>query len=116
MQDNIIELTSEDGKKVKCQILFTYHSEEFNKDYVYVVLEETQEVSAYSYTETTESNGRLEEVTNEEEWKELEAVFNDYVEKVYNNPEAQNGCGGCSGSCSSCSGECDCDGDCDCEK
>ena len=32
--DKTMTVFDEDGKEVECEILFTYHSDEFNKDYV----------------------------------------------------------------------------------
>ena len=34
MDDKTLVLTMEDGKEVTCDILFTYHSDQFEKDYV----------------------------------------------------------------------------------
>ncbi len=117
MDDSTIVLTSDQGEQIECQILMTYHSDEFNRNYVFVVIAKTQEVSAYAYTEMTDSQGKLEEITDEKEWQELENVFNDYMEKMYAQDDVRQchgGCQGCSGNCDS--DDCDCDGDCDCNK
>ncbi len=111
MTDRTIVITTEDGKEYTCDILFTYHSEEFNKDYVLFIPRGEKQVSAAVYEEKTATEGQFSPVETEEEWQMLEGLLDDY----YNNQEADEG--GCSGHCSSCSGcgseDCDCDGSCE---
>lgn len=104
MEDRTLTITTEDGKEITCEILFTYHSDEFNKSYVIFQPKGIDEVSAASYIENGDGSGQLEKIENEEEWDMLEELLNDY----YNNQDAQ---GGCSGNCEGCGGE-GCDGDC----
>ncbi len=74
-EDAKITLIYEDGEK-DYEILFTYHSDTFNKDYVFIIdpedeNEEQEEVLVFSYNEKTKT---LTE-TSDEEFKELEEVF-----------------------------------------
>ena len=114
MNDRQLTIVTDDGQEIICNILFTYHSDEFNKDYVVFVKADTNECSAASYTPLEDGQGKLDVIENEEEWKMLESVLDDWVSK---NQEMSE-CGGCNGSCqgcgSSCGEECDCDGDCNC--
>lgn len=107
MEDRTLVLTMEDGKEVTCDILFTYHSDEFNKDYVVFQPRGENQLSAACYIEENGGNGRLEAVNSEEEWQMLEALVDDYYGQQS---------GGCGGECSGCSGcgteDCDCDGNC----
>ena len=103
MQDRTLTLIQEDGKEIVCDILFTYHHEEFNKDYVVFQVRGHGEVSAAIYHPTDGGNGSLERIETDEEWEMLEDLLDDYS----NSQE----CGGSCGSCGSCYGSCDsCDG------
>lgn len=104
MTDRTIVITTEDGKELTCDILFTYHSEEFNKDYVLFVPRGENQVSAAVYVEKTTTQGEFLPVETDEEWDMLEALLDDY----YHSDEQ-----GCSGHCASCGGcgseDCNCD-------
>ena len=93
MKERNLTLVLDDGKELLCDILFTTHSEEFNKDYVVFKVQETNEITAACYTESTATSGDLSKVETEEEWNFLEDVLDDYFEK-------QN----CDGDCSGCAG------------
>lgn len=111
MQDRTIVLYNEDGSEIVCEIIFTYFSEEFNKNYVVFQVKETGEVSAATYDEKDENNGVLGRVETDEEWEMLEELLADYCEQLENN-----NCGGNCGGCPGCgSDDCDCECDCDCE-
>lgn len=110
MVDRTLILVQDDGEKVYCDILFTYHYEKNNKDYVIFKVRNTNEVSAATYDPNDGQEGRLGRVETEEEWSMLEALLNDYVSQL---PDDEEGCGGCCSSCGgSCGDSCDCDGDC----
>ena len=34
MDDRKITLVDEEGRKIECEIIFTYHSDDLNKDYI----------------------------------------------------------------------------------
>lgn len=76
--NNILFVTTEDGRQLTFRVLFTYHSENFEKDYV-VFYEEKDEdnLIVYSY----DDNSTLHEVEDEEEYKELEEVLQAYDEE-----------------------------------
>ena len=103
MQDRTLTLIEDDGTEILCDILFTYHWEKLNKDYVVFQVRATGEISAASYTSTDETTGSLDRIENEEEWTMLEELLNDYAE------ENQNACQGCASGCGSCSGCSGCD-------
>lgn len=95
MEDRTLTITTDSGEEILCEILFTTHSEEFNKDYVVFVEKGTNTASAAIYNANDKGEGKLTQITSEEEWTMLEEMLDDY----YNNQE--NGCGD---SCESCSG------------
>lgn len=114
MVDRTLTLFKEDGTEVVCDILFTYHYEKTNKDYVVFQVRGTSEVSAATYNPNDGQEGRLGRVETEDEWLMLEDLLNDYASNL---PDDEEGCGGNCASCgSNCGGDCDCDGDCDCNK
>ncbi|MDE6656353.1 MAG: DUF1292 domain-containing protein, partial [Anaeroplasmataceae bacterium] len=100
MEDRTLVLTMEDGKQVTCDILFTYHSEEFNKDYVIFQPRGEQQLSAASYEEEGDGNGALHGIETDEEWAMLEELVNDYY-----GEQSAEGCGGNCGGCSGCGTE-----------
>ncbi len=112
--DQQLTVIDESGNEVLCQILFTFESEEFNKNYVlFYPIENEQEdddnvtVMAASYKEGADGVGELEEVTTEEEWALIEDVLNQFEESM------EEEC-----SCEDCSGDegCECEHHCDCHK
>lgn len=78
MDNKYLYVTTDDGRELKFKILFTYHSENFDKDYVTFYDEKDEEnVLVYSYDE--ENN--LYEIEDEEEFKELDEVLQAFEEE-----------------------------------
>jgi uncharacterized protein YrzB (UPF0473 family) len=78
--DKTMTIFDEDGKEVECEILFTYHSDEFNKDYVLFYKKgdyenEEIEINAAIYTEN-----ELFDIETDEEWAMIEEVLADFQE------------------------------------
>lgn len=103
MEKQYITLINEDGSETLAEVLFTYYSEEFKKNYVVFLPEDNDGVAAASYVENG-SEGSLEQITTEEEWELIERLLDEYVSQL---EESFEGCG-----CE----ECDCDGECDGEE
>ena len=107
MEKQYITLIGEDGSEKKAEVLFTYYSEEFNKNYVVFMPEDEQNsVAAASFVENG-NQGSLEQITTDEEWELIEDLLEQYVAQL----EATEGCA-CG--CEDC--DCDCDGECDGEE
>lgn len=107
MEDRTITLIDNEGKEILCDILFTYHYDKLDRNYVVFMDRNSKKVSACQYVESTETTGKLSPVETDEEWTMLEELLNDYVGQM----EAQ----GCGGSCSGCSGcESGCEGEDEC--
>lgn len=98
MQDRTLTLIQDDGKEILCDILFTYHSEEFNKDYVVFQVRGEASASAAIYHPEDNGKGSLERIESDEEWEMLEELLNDYASNMEDS--CSSGCSGCSG-CSS---------------
>ncbi len=110
--ERLLTIVTDDGKEVLCEILFTHHSDETNKDYVVFVQKGTNEASAAVYVPTADGNGELKQIETEKEWTMLEELLADYADKMEEHDHDGCGCG-----CDHCDSECDCEGeeDCDCE-
>lgn len=107
MEKNYITLVKGDGTEIKAEVVFTFNSPEFNKNYVVLIPEEFGGFTAASY-EDGENGGSLAPIETEEEWNLVREMLNEFMS------QAHSGCGGCGGTCGGCDGECDgeCDGDC----
>lgn len=98
-KENQIIFVDESGKEVACEVLFTYESPEYKKNYVFFVDPSTEdedgkvEVGVASYTEKDGGVGELFPVEDDAEWDMLAEVFEAYASEE----------------------ECDCNCDCDCE-
>ena len=85
LKDNQLIFVKENNEEVVCDILFTYHSENFNKDYVFFIPLEnvnddgTNDVACASYIEKDNAIGELNAVESDEEWEELSEVFNSFL-------------------------------------
>lgn len=101
--DRTITLIRDDGTEIVADILFTYNSEEFNKNYVVFQVRTSGEISAASYTEKDGNNGELNKIETEEEWELLENLLNDYANQNEDGEACGGSCQGCAHA-SSCSG------------
>jgi uncharacterized protein YrzB (UPF0473 family) len=99
--DKTLTIKTEDGKEILCDILFTYHSPEFNKDYIVFTSKADGITSAAIYNSKGNGEGELVEIKSEEEWKMLEELLEDYSNK---KEECDNDCSSCSQceGCASC--------------
>jgi uncharacterized protein YrzB (UPF0473 family) len=102
MEDNTLYIKTDDGKEIKCTILFTHHSDEYNKDYV-VFVDDKNICSAAIYNPKDNGNGELLEIKTEEEWNMLEKLLNTYNSEN----EAKNEV--CDSNCDNCSKKGNCD-------
>ena len=78
---NVMTVIDENGQEKEMEILFTYHSEEFGKDYVvFFTDEEEEDLSAAVYVEKDENGGELTEISSDAEWEMLDKVLEEYLE------------------------------------
>ena len=76
--NNVLFVNTKDGKRLTFRVLFTHHSDTFNKDYVVFYNEDNEnDLLLFSYDE----NITLYQVENSEEIKELEAVLHKFDEE-----------------------------------
>lgn len=78
INDDEIIISDESGLEKVMKILFTYENEERNKNYVFAYEEGNEDdVMAFIYNEEKKS---LEEIEDDEEYGEVEEVFNAFLE------------------------------------
>lgn len=83
MNEKEIIIVDEDGVEVRYEILFTYENEDRGCQYVlYYDPNDPEQIYAAKYND----NHELFEVEDEEEWDEIQEVFNTFVE----DPMIQN--------------------------
>lgn len=76
--NNELFVTTNDGRQLTFKVLFTYHSEDFEKDYVFFYEENDEDnIIVYSY----DDSNTLHEIEDEEEFKELDEVLQAYDEE-----------------------------------
>ena len=85
-EKNTFTVIGEDGKKIVCNVLFTFDSDETKKSYVVYTdntKDETGNIKVYasSYDPTGEDLS-LKPLTNEKEWKVIESILSSISEKV----------------------------------
>ena len=71
-------MTTNDGEQFVFKVLFTYHSENFNKDYaVFYNEKDENHLVAYSFDE----NNTLSTITTQEECEELDKALRKFDEE-----------------------------------
>ena len=84
IKDDEIIISDENNNERKMKILFTYENEERKHSYVFLYDDENDEdVIPFIYDE---ENKTLEEIEDDEEYNEVEEVFNAFIdEKLIEN-------------------------------
>ena len=90
-KNGVFEITNEKGETLKCEVLFTFDSDETKKSYI-VYTDNTfddegnQKVYANTYDPTGKSS-ELNPITEEKEWQIIENILSSLQEKMENNNE-----------------------------
>ncbi len=77
MEEEKIVFVDENGSEFELQILFTYHSENFNKNYVVFFSQDNDELLAGVIDE----NGNVSDVETDEEYDEIDKQIDSYYEE-----------------------------------
>ena len=86
IDDKQMTVTDDEGNVHLLEILFTYEHEERGKKYVFFYEKESpEEVIAMEYND----DGELFEIESDEEYEEVEEVFNAFMEEQ-DNAEAED--------------------------
>ena len=76
--NNILFITKQDGTRLTFNVLFTYHSDKFNKDYAaFYNVDDENHLIAYSYDE----NITFSAIQTQEEYEELNEQLQKYDEE-----------------------------------
>ncbi len=92
-QDNTFTIVNDEGKEVKCEILFTYEDEKTKKNYIAYTDNTTDEegnTKVYaSIFNPNEENPVLLPIETEEEWKLIEGILNSLSQPEGNKETAE---------------------------
>ena len=76
--NNVLLFTAKDGTQMTFKVLFTFHSERFDKDYAIFYNEaDEKQIIVYSFDE----NNVLSLVETEEEYEEIDRAVDDFAEE-----------------------------------
>lgn len=95
MKKNSFTLIDEEGKEVVYDVLFTFESEETNKNYI-VYTDQTKDengnIQVYASTYDPEDpNSKLGVIETEKEWKVIETILSTLQEEVKKKQEQESG-------------------------
>lgn len=79
MLDNKIVVVNDDGQEVEMEILFTFESDEFARQYVLYL--DPEDESGEVFTSAFTDDGELLEISDEKEWEMIEEVFASFIIK-----------------------------------
>ena len=85
------KVIDENGKEIECEVLFTFESDETNKNYIVYTDNTTDEggntkVYASVYTPNSEDLN-LKPIETDKEWKIIETILNELQEEVKSSME-----------------------------
>ncbi len=88
-EKNVFKVVDSDGKEITCEILFTFESEETNKNYmVYTDNSKDEDGNTRVYASIYDPNSETKEllpIETDREWKVVETVLNSIQEEVADN-------------------------------
>ena len=94
MENNTFVMIDENGQEREYDVLFTFESEETNKNYIAYTdntIDETGNVEVYaSIYNPGDPQTKLEPIESEKEWKVIETILETLQEEVKKKVEQQN--------------------------
>lgn len=79
-------ITNSEGKELECDVLFTFESKEFNKNYIVFTdntLDDNGNIKVYANTYDPEGKDvNLGKIETDAEWEEIENVLASLQEKI----------------------------------
>ena len=92
MKKNSFTLIDENGNEVEYDVLFTFESEETNKNYI-VYTDQTKDdagnIEVYaSIYDPNDPNSKLEPITTDKEWKVIETILSTLQEEIKKKQES----------------------------
>ena len=84
---------NDEGKEIECEVLFTFESEETNKNYIVYTdntIDEIGNIKVYaSIFEPNNENTKLEPIETEKEWKIIENILETLQEEAKKDSEGE---------------------------
>ena len=94
MTNNTITIISDEGTEIKCDVLFTFDSDETGKSYVVYTdnsKDETGNVQVFASIFDPESEEtKLQPIETEKEWKVIETILETLQEEIKKKVEEKN--------------------------
>lgn len=94
MKKNSFSMIDENGKEVVYDVLFTFESDETNKNYIVYTdntRDEAGNIEVYASIYDPENpNSKLEAITTDKEWKVIETILETLQEEVRKKREENN--------------------------
>ncbi len=88
MKKNTFSMINENGEEIIYDVLFTFESEETNKNYIVYTdntKDETGNIEVYASTYDPEDpHSKLEAIQTEKEWKVIETILDTLQEEIRN--------------------------------
>ena len=88
MKKNSFSMLDENGKEIVYDVLFTFESEETNKNYIVYTdnsKDENGNIEVYaSIYHPEDPKGKLEAIETDKEWKVIETILNTLQEEMKN--------------------------------
>ena len=79
MDDNILFITTDDGKEMKMEQLFNFYSDQYKKSYVLYIDPQSDDGQVYAMSFDEDKN--LFAVETDEEWEMIEEVFEAWIDE-----------------------------------
>ena len=94
MKKNSFSMIDENGNETFYDVLFTFESEETNKNYIVYTdntRDESGNIEVYaSIYDPEDPNSKLEAITTDKEWKVIETILETLQEEVRNKKNKDN--------------------------
>ena len=94
MKKNTFSMLDENGNEIIYDVLFTFESEETNKNYIVYTdntKDETGNVEVYaSIYDPNDPHSKFEAIETEKEWKVIETILNTLQEEIKNKVNKEN--------------------------
>ncbi len=94
-RENIFKVIGKDGKEIVFEILFTFESDETNKNYMVYTDNSKDEngnvrISASIVKDSKNPNSELEEIKTDREWKIIDTVLKSTMNSIKKHMEENN--------------------------
>lgn len=92
-EDMSFTVVNDEGKEIKCDVLFTFDSEETGKNYIVYTdntKDESGNIKVYASIYNPDDTTKLEPITSDKEWKIIQIVLDEVMAEAKKENEGQN--------------------------